>query len=358
MAPEMEVDGVLGDGRYRLARRLGAGGMASVWLAHDDRLDRPVAIKVISDTLAGEERYRERFDREARAAASLSHPGIVPVYDYGVHGGHPFLVMEYVPGGSLSDLLRSPAPAPLDVVELARQLLSALDCVHRAGLVHRDVKPANILLDASARARLTDFGIAQPEDATSLTQTGMIIGTLRYLAPEVVEGAPAAPAADLYAAGMVLRELTRQQPEPALASLVASLTATDPGDRPASAAAALQLLTQDAPTARQSASTRVAPMAGGTDRTLHQVRPQSGGRMAERAGPPGLRRVSPAAAAGTVIAIAIAIVVVLVIALGGGDGGSTAATKTTRTVGPAPAGAPLDEQLRALRRLLDEAAGP
>lgn len=355
MAPEMEVDGVLGDGRYRLARRLGAGGMASVWLAHDDRLDRPVAIKVISDTLAGEERYRERFDREARAAASLSHPNIVPVYDYGVHDGHPFLVMEYVPGGSLSDLLRSPAPAPLDVVELARQLLSALDCVHRAGLVHRDVKPANILLDASARARLTDFGIAQPEDATSLTQTGMIIGTLRYLAPEVVEGAPAAPAADLYAAGMVLRELTRQQPEPALASLVAALTAADPGDRPASAEAALQLLAQDAPTARQTAPTRVAPAAG-TDRTLHQARAQADERMAEAAGPPGLRRISPAAAAGTVIAIAI--VVVLVIALGGGDGGSTAATKTTRTVAPTPAGAPLDEQLRALRRLVDEAAGP
>ncbi|MBW3609808.1 MAG: serine/threonine protein kinase [Actinobacteria bacterium] len=352
----MEVDGVLGDGRYRLARRLGAGGMASVWLAHDDRLDRPVAIKVISDTLAGEERYRERFDREARAAASLSHPNIVPVYDYGVHDGHPFLVMEYVPGGSLSDLLRSPTPAPLDVVELARQLLSALDCVHRAGLVHRDVKPANILLDASARARLTDFGIAQPEDATSLTQTGMIIGTLRYLAPEVVEGAPAAPAADLYAAGMVLRELTRQQPEPALASLVAALTAADPVDRPASAAAALQLLAQDAPTARQTGPTRVATIAAGTDRTLHQARPQAGERMAEGAGPPGLRRISPAAAAGTVIAIAI--VVVLVIALGGGDGGSTAATKTTRTVAPAPAGAPLDEQLRALRRLVDEAAGP
>ncbi|MGI8801425.1 MAG: serine/threonine-protein kinase, partial [Solirubrobacteraceae bacterium] len=239
---ELTPGAVLGDERYTLRRRLGAGGMASVWLAGDVRLDRAVAVKVMADRLAGDERYRERFAREARAAASVSHANIVPVYDFGLQDGHPFLVMEYVTGGNLAEVFAGRGAVVPEPAALARELLSALDCVHAAGLVHRDIKPANILLDRTGRARLTDFGIAQPEDATSLTQTGMVIGTLRYLAPEVVAGGRAGPVADLYAAGIVLAELAERRPAPALAALVRALTAADPGERPRSAAAALRLL--------------------------------------------------------------------------------------------------------------------
>ena len=214
--------------RYTLERRLGSGGMATVWLAIDEVLERPVAVKVMADTLAADEEYRARFSREARAAASVSHANIVPVYDYGVHGERPFLVMEYVPGGSLADVFAGRRPTMPVPVELAGELLGALDCVHRAGLVHRDVKPANILLDANGHARLTDFGIAQPEDATSLTQAGMVLGSVRYLAPEVAAGSRAGAAADLYGAGVVLRELTLLCPAPDLLRLIAALTATDP----------------------------------------------------------------------------------------------------------------------------------
>jgi serine/threonine-protein kinase len=322
--------------------------MASVWLANDERLDRRVAIKVISDTLTGDPHYRERFDREARAAASLSHPNIVPVYDYGVQDAHPFIVMEHVPGGSLADVLRSPAPATLDLVEVARQLLSALACVHEAGLVHRDIKPANILLDGNARVRLTDFGIAQPEDATSLTQTGMIVGTLRYLAPELVTGAPATPAADLYGAGMVLRELASNQPEPALGALTRTLTAADPRQRPASAGAALKLLAEDAPTARRTAATRVAAPLAATAPTRRQ-KPAP----ARRSDPLVARHISPAFAAATTIAVVLA--VVLIITLTCTADRSPSATRTTQAVSPAPAAAPLDDQLRALRQLVDAA---
>lgn len=354
-APEVSAGGSVGDGRYRLQRRLGAGGMASVWLADDERLARRVAVKVISNTLAADERYRERFAREARAAASVSHPNIVPVYDYGVQDERPFLVLEYLPGGSLADLLQGATPTTMDVVAFAGQLLSALDCVHQAGLVHRDVKPANVMLDASGRARLTDFGIAQPEDAESLTQTGMIVGTLRYLAPEVLAGNPAGPAADLYACGMVLRELTAHQPTPELTGLIGALTAADPGDRPASAQAALQRVPTNAmPSPSPTAATRIVPAVPerppapehGTDQT----------RRMTASAVPRTRSVSTRAA--LTAAAAVALVLVLVIAFSSGGDSSPPATNATSAV-PAPAAAPLDDQLRALGQLVDQAAaGP
>ena len=227
------------DGRYRIERRLGSGGMASVWLAHDEELDRAVAIKVISDTLALDESYLARFRREARIAAGLTHPNLVKIYDFAEDAERPFLVMELVDGGTLAD-----RPAlDLDALDLARSLLSALDHVHRSGVVHRDVKPANVLFGRDGRPRLTDFGIAHPEDATSLTQTGQIIGTLRYMAPEVAAGQPATPVSDLYALGVVLDGVARDDPR--LRPLIAAVTAEDPAQRPANATAALALL--DAP---------------------------------------------------------------------------------------------------------------
>ena len=200
----------LAGGRYVLDRHLGSGGMASVWLAEDRRLHRAVAIKVMSDLLAGDERYLARFRREARAAASLSHRNVVPLYDYGTEDGRPFLVMAHVPGGSLRDRLRD-GDAP-DPRRLAGDLLSALAQVHAAGIGHRDVKPGNVLVGDDGTAQLTDFGIALPADATAMTQSGVVLGTQRYLAPEVALGEPATAASDLFATGRVLEEVADGDP--------------------------------------------------------------------------------------------------------------------------------------------------
>src|SRR5687768_675064 len=233
--------------------------MASVWLAHDQRLDRPVAVKVMADTLAGDERWLERFRREAHAAARLSHPHIVKVFDYGMEDERPYLVMQYLPGGTLADRIAS--GERVDVPGLARDLLEALQCVHDAGLVHRDVKPANLLWDQRG-AHLTDFGIARPSNATALTQTGAVMGTLRYLAPEVAAGQPASTASDLYAAGVVIREAGGGALTP-LVPLVQMLTASDPGARPPSAQAALELFPPEAaipgPSAPHPPQTPTAP---------------------------------------------------------------------------------------------------
>jgi eukaryotic-like serine/threonine-protein kinase len=230
----------LRDGRYVLERRLGRGGMAAVWLARDERLDRPVAIKVLSDTLAGDEDYLKRFRREARVAAGLTHPNLVNIYDFEA-ADRPYLVMEYVPGGDLGQRLatdRVPEPE-----RLAIELLGALSHIHAAGVLHRDVKPQNVLLDADERSRLTDFGIAQPRDATSLTQTGQVLGTASYLAPEVLRGEAPSESSDLYSLGVVLAEATGDRPaSAALLGLIDQLRAQDPADRPGLAAAALREL--------------------------------------------------------------------------------------------------------------------
>jgi serine/threonine protein kinase len=349
--------------RYTLERRLGSGGMASVWLALDEVLARPVAVKVMADTLALDEEYRARFSREARAAASVSHPNIVPVYDYGLHGGRPFLVMEYVTGGSLADVFagrRSAVPAPAD---LAIELLGALECVHGAGLIHRDVKPANILLDANGHARLTDFGIAQPEDATSLTQTGMVLGSVRYLAPEVAAGARASAAADLYGAGVVLRELTDRHPAPGLSALIAALTATDPERRPSSAAAArLVVAGVSGEYVDPTAATLIAPVApppratpGSSSQTTTR-QPRSGAGPDRGRGSPRFdvpRRAL--AAAGMILLLFVAVVVLNAART---SGSASVKTVTTTVFDPAAAGAPLTSQLSSLRQIVNAAAKP
>jgi serine/threonine protein kinase len=364
----METVGVspgssLGD-RYTLERRLGAGGMASVWLADDRLLARRVAVKLIADTLSSDEHYRTRFAREAQAAASVSHANIVPVYDYGLHDERPFLVMEYVPGGSLADGFagrRSILPQPAD---LAAELLGALDCVHGVGLVHRDVKPANILLDAGGHARLTDFGIAQPADAASLTQTGMVVGSIRYLAPEVAAGDRASAASDLYAVGVVLRELTDRTPASELSPLIAALTAPRPQDRPASARSASLLLAAEpaetdesiAPTLLAPAPPR-APAVQRTPRTPQPAaqtqarprRPISGARR-WRLSAPRIRLSRPA------LAVAGVVMVVVVVVLIAARGGGSPARATAAPSAVAPAGASLSDQLSSLRRIVAGAA--
>jgi serine/threonine-protein kinase len=225
---------VLCDGRYRLDGVVGRGGMAIVWRATDLQLERDVAIKVIADVLASDPRFVARFEREARLAAALNHPNLVKVFDFSVEEERPFLIMEFVGGGTLAEA-RGQA---LDVDALARDLLDAVAHIHAAGILHRDIKPANVLLDASGAPRLTDFGIARGEETTGLTQTGQVLGTLRYIAPEVAAGEPASARSDLYGLGVMLGELSGSRSE-ALDRLLARMTERDAANRPASAAEAL-----------------------------------------------------------------------------------------------------------------------
>lgn len=219
-------------GRYRLERTLGRGGMAAVWLGHDEVLDRPVAVKVLSDTIAGDPGFVARFRREAQTAAALSHPNLVGVYDYSEEGERPYLVMQFVPGENLA-ALRERGEA-VDCDQLARELLEALAHIHAAGILHRDVKPANVIVEPSGTAKLIDFGIALPRDATALTSTGLVLGTERYAAPEVMEGQPATERSDLYSAGVLLRSCEGQCSRE-LRSVIEWMASPDPRSRPSSA---------------------------------------------------------------------------------------------------------------------------
>lgn len=226
-------------GRYRLERLLGRGGMAAVWLGHDEVLERPVAVKVLSDTIAGDPEFVARFRREARTAAGLSHPNLVGVYDYSEENERPYLVMQFVPGEDLAAKIARQEAVDRD--KLARELLEALVHIHAAGILHRDVKPANVIAEPDGTAKLIDFGIALPQDATALTRTGLVLGTERYAAPEVMEGQAATERSDLYSAGVVLRACEGRC-SPALRSLIEWLTSPEPDGRPASARQALARL--------------------------------------------------------------------------------------------------------------------
>ena len=231
------------DARYRLEAVAGTGGMATVWRAHDNRLQRPVAIKVISDTLAANPEAVARFAREARTHANIQHPNLVQVYDFGVTGPQPYLVMEYIDGATLSERLDRGGFSPTAIQTLARELLSALACVHHHGVLHRDIKPANILLGADDRARLTDFGVARLDESTRITRPDEIVGTLRFLAPELLEGRPATRQSDLFALGVLLRTTAAETIlPPELEGLIAALTQPSPQARPADAHAALAAL--------------------------------------------------------------------------------------------------------------------
>ena len=201
--------------RYALATPLGTGGMGRVYLAHDNILHRDVALKVLIDRYAESEEFVERFRREARSAARLNHPNIASVYDLGRSGdGTYHIAMEYVPGGTLKD--RVAAAGSLDpsiAAELGSQVAEALGFAHERGVIHRDVKPENILLTASGDAKVVDFGIARAATAPTISQTGHILGTATYMSPEQAMGEPVEPASDLYSLGLVLYEaLTGEVP--------------------------------------------------------------------------------------------------------------------------------------------------
>ena len=195
--------------RYRIVRHVANGGMASVWEAHDEMLDRAVAVKVLSAHLGEDERARKRFQREARTAAGLSsHPHVVTIFDVGEHDGRSFIVMELLRGGTVADRLRSGERIPLDVaLRWLEEAASALDAAHEQRVVHRDVKPANMLLDERDRLALADFGIARLGLEDQITQTGQVLGTAAYIAPEQAMGDRSTPASDRYALAVVAFEL-------------------------------------------------------------------------------------------------------------------------------------------------------
>jgi serine/threonine-protein kinase len=274
---------VIGE-RYRLERQLGHGSMAEVWLARDLELERPVALKLLAP-----DADRARFEREARAAAALSHPNVTRLYDFGEAEGRPYMALEYLPGGTLEE--RLPAGRPLqddDTAAIARQLAAALAHAHAHGLVHRDFKPANVLFDASDRPKIADFGIARIGSGSTLTEAGTVLGTAAYISPEQAAGEPATPASDVYSFGVVLfRMLTGRLPFEAespfelvemhrrldapavetvrpdaparLAALAEAALAMDPRERPADGAALTAELGVGPEAAATGATTLVLP---------------------------------------------------------------------------------------------------
>jgi eukaryotic-like serine/threonine-protein kinase len=213
MAVSDTLIGTVFDGRYRIVRKLGAGGMADVYLAEDQELGRQVAIKILNDRHAVDDSFIERFRREAKNAAGLSHPNIVSIYDRGEAEGTYYIAMEFLDGRSLKELIVGRGPAPIKVaIDYARNILAALAAAHKQGIVHRDIKPHNVLIGAEGRLKVTDFGIAR-SGASQMTEVGSIIGTAQYLSPEQARGAPVDQTSDLYSVGVVLYEmLTGQVP--------------------------------------------------------------------------------------------------------------------------------------------------
>ncbi len=208
MATLTPVVGELIAGRYELEELVGSGGMSSVYRAHDRLLERRVALKILHEQFTRDADYVERFRREARAVAQLTHPNIVTVIDRGEQDGRQFIVFEYVDGMNLKELVEHEGPlSPREAIELALQVARGLGFAHEQGLVHRDVKPQNVILDADGRAKVTDFGIAHAVDVDGLTITGTIMGTSNYIAPEQARGQPVDEQTDIYSLGCVLYEL-------------------------------------------------------------------------------------------------------------------------------------------------------
>ena len=203
------------DGRYTLGELLGSGGMGRVYRAYDGRLKREVALKVMAEHYAQTPEFVERFEREVRNVSSLDHPNIIRVFGSGEdENGSPYMVMELAPGGTLKDRIRSTGPLPpREAARVALQVAGALGSAHEAGIVHRDVKPENVLLTEAGDVKVADFGIARATEATAMTHTSMILGTAPYLSPEQARGEPVGPSSDLYSLGVVLYEsLTGRTP--------------------------------------------------------------------------------------------------------------------------------------------------
>ncbi len=195
-------------GRYRLTARIGEGSFSETYLATDTSLDRQVAVKILREHYARDPRFVTRFEREARAAAAVVHRNVVDIFDYGRDGDTLFITMEWIDGTDLKHLIRNQAPLPVDeATRLIREVLAGLGAIHRAGIVHRDVKPQNVLMSKDGQAKLSDFGIARGSVDSGLTDTGMALGTAAYMAPEQASGGTVTNSADLYSAGVILFEM-------------------------------------------------------------------------------------------------------------------------------------------------------
>ncbi len=363
-------------GRYRLTERLASGGSAEVWRARDEQLDRDVAVKLLHPHLLPDERSRERLAAEARAAAGLSHPGIVGVYDVDTTGDAAAVVFELVDGESLAArLARDGALPPREAARIAAEIGEALFHAHGRGVVHRDVKPGNILIAADGRARLVDFGIARllDEAAERLTMTGTVMGTLRYMAPEQLAGGEIGPRTDIWALGAVLYEMLVGRPPfsapnqvaladeqrtvvpdlagvaPGVASITAASLAVEPEDRPrhvGAVAAALRgwlgsgsvdgALLAPMATVSPDADTAAVPMVASA-----QPAPERSGNV------PRARRTN--ASWPLLLALLAAVLVVAFLAFNAARGGlpgagssalATPSASPTTTVAPTPTVAP------------------
>ncbi|MFJ3030324.1 protein kinase [Curtobacterium sp. NPDC087080] len=323
------TSGLTFGGRYQLSSRVAIGGMGEVWQATDLVIGRTVALKILKDEYLGDPGFLERFRAEARHAALVNHEGIANVFDYGEEDGSAYLVMELVPGEALSTMIEREHTLPVDkVLDIVAQTANALQAAHAVGLVHRDIKPGNLLITPDGRVKITDFGIARIADQVPLTATGQVMGTVQYLSPEQASGHPASPSTDIYSLGIVAYEclagrrpftgesqvaiamahineqppaLPGDVPEP-VSALVLSCIAKKPADRPATAAnlarAAQALRRGDV-----AAATVAVPAVGGGG-TVAFNPPQGPGDDAATAligtqagavaGPPGTPR-SPAA---------------------------------------------------------------
>ncbi|MEZ0092841.1 protein kinase [Streptacidiphilus sp. EB129] len=305
-------DRVLG-GRYVVSGLLGRGGMAEVHLAHDLRLDRPVAVKLLRPDIAVDPTFLARFRREALSAASLNHPGVVAVYDCGEDTAEgvllPYLVMEYVRGSTLAELLAEEAPLPVrEALELTGGVLDALATAHAQGIVHRDIKPANVMLTGDGRTKVMDFGIARPMNtaATALTQPAMVIGTADYLSPEQAGGRTVDTRSDLYSTGCLLYELLTGRPPftggtPMEVAWARLRTTPEPPSARAPALTAdcdrlvLRALAQDPDQRFQSAT----EMRGAVDAALRGLEPAAAGHPALSAVPSRASAATPSAVSST-----------------------------------------------------------
>ena len=285
--------GLLVDERYRVTRRLARGGMATVYVAQDERLDRPVALKVMHPHLADSDAFVERFRREARSAARIVHPGVVSVFDQGVVTGQGFLVMELIDGTNLRQLLRAQGAFTIpQALRYTTDTLEALRAAHRVGVIHRDIKPENILVPSDGPAKVTDFGLARAASEVSMSSTGNMLGTVAYIAPEIATTAEADARSDIYSVGIMLYEMltgavpwagesplqiashhvSDDVPSPSAAQpwipreiddLVAALTAREPANRPADASDAIDLVARAAAALPSNLANRRAEVAPG-----------------------------------------------------------------------------------------------
>jgi serine/threonine-protein kinase len=346
--------------RYELVRPLGHGAMATVDLAHDVELDRPVALKRLAENLARDEELRRRFVREARLAARLAHPNVVRVFDVGEDDGRPFIAMEYVDGETLAELIARRGPLlPAEAAGLTMQICAGLAAAHAAGLVHRDVKPQNLLLGRDGVLKLGDFGIAVGFEGTRLTVAGTVLGTAGYLAPEQARGEQVTAAADIYAAGAVLYELLTGEPSRTVESL-AELGSDDgfaspdlpigvPAELVTAVTACLALRPEDRPESAAALARLIAPAAA--EAPTLSLPPEPTERATEiLARPAGTdrrwttRRL--AAAAALVVAALTGLAAALVLSSGGSHA-SPPASKS-RHVAPPAAGSNAAQQARNL----------